>query len=343
MALLGGGAWTRAAFGVALENLHRRGELRVIAGIDLDPPGTAWLAREFPRARAVAAPDAIDAPPDTLLIIASPLTRRPARIAAALRRGWHVFSACPPAEGAGEAARLGELARQHEVTLSVDLPHRLETGNRWLQGIASGRALGRCTKFRACEGAALAGHDEIPLAGAWIEPGVRALDLLAGWLGSLRAVSAADDALGGVEATAKAEFAFGDDRRGTLVLDRDWRTPPVYELTCRRGTTRWEPGDPGSARLRLGKSDHDLVGTLAPPGPADEGVASLAARRERQLGQLLGALLRGAHAPNDISTLLPALELADQCRRIRTMLPLPWLSANEAAVAASCGNQRHAA
>ena len=339
--LLGGGTWLRTTFGPALGSLHRRGELRVISGTELTPDEAEWLAREFPRARAVQNPDLIDAGPDTLALVASPLRHRPTRIATALRRGWNVLSACPPAESAGEMARLCALAEQHEVKLAVDLPHRLESGNHWLRVIAGGRALGACTAFRVLDGYSGTGPEEVPPPGVWIDPGVRALDLIAGWLGRLHAVSAADDSLGGAEAIARAEFTFDGNRRGTLFLDRDWQKSPGYELVCRRGNARWEPGDPDSAKLGLRGTEIELCGTLGPPVSAER--SSDALRRERQLRQLLGALLRRGTAPNDASTLLPALELADQCRRIRTMLALPWLSPNETAVASSHGTHRTAA
>ncbi len=341
VALLGGGSWLRANFGPALGSLHRRGELRVISWTELPPDEAEWLAREFPRARAVTNPELMDAGPDTLALVASPLRHRPARIAAALRRGWNVLSACPPAVGAGELARLCALAEQHEVTLAVDLPHRLESGNRWLRVIADGRALGTCMAFRVRDGSRATGPEEVPPPGVWIDPGIRAFDLIAGWLGPLQAVSAADDSLGGAEAVARAEFTFDRNRRGTLCLDQDWIKPTEHELVCRRGTARWEPGEPGSAKLGFRDTEMELSGTLGPPNSDEK--SSDALRRERQLRQLLGALLRRGTAPNDASTLLPALELADQCRRIRTMLPLPWLSPNESAVASSLGTHRHAA
>ncbi|MEY4090088.1 MAG: hypothetical protein RJB55_2359 [Verrucomicrobiota bacterium] len=324
--LLGDGAWLESNFGPALVRLHRQGEARVTAAVDLSVSSTSWLARDFPRLRTTASLDAIDAPPDAVVLVASALRYRSSRIAAALRRGWHVLSACPPAENAAEASRLCELARQHEVTLTVDLPHRMAAGSRWLRAIAGGRALGACLGFQIEEGRDLMSASEIPPCGAWIDPGVRVLDLITGWFGPLQPINAADDAMGGFEAVARTEMSFGDGCRGTIRLDRDWKTAPSYRLFCRRGLAIWNPGEVDTASVRLEATDQELTGALQDEGrPSD--------RRELQLRHLLGALVRGHEPSNHAASLLPALELADQLRRIRTSLSLPWFSPNESTVA----------
>lgn len=334
--LVGDGAWIERAFGPALARLHRHGETRVTAAVDLPISSSHWLNRDFPRLKSAASLDAIDAPPDAIVLVACALRHRPVRIAAALRRGWHVLSACPPAEGAAETSRLCELARQHDVTLTVDLPHRLAPGARWLRAVAGGRSLGACTGFRIEEGADLAGPGEIPPCGAWIDPGLRALDLITGWFGPAQALAAADDALGGSEAVARAELAFDGRFQGTLRIDRDWRTAPSYRLSCRRGVACWKPGDPGTASLRLESADEELTGALQ----GEDGSSDL---RELQLRHLVGALVRGHEPSIHAASLLPALGLADQLRRMRTSLPLPWLSPNESAVATSLPLQGRAA
>ena len=326
--LFGDGAWIESNFGPALVRLHRQGEARVTAAVDLSVSSTYWLARDFPRLRTTASLDAIDAPPDAVVLVASALRHRSSRIAAALRRGWHVLSACPPAENAAEASRLCELARQHEVTLTVDLPHRITAGARWLRAIAGGRALGGCLGFQIKEGRDLMSASEIPPCGAWIDPGLRVLDLVTSWFGPVHAIAAADDAMGGSEAVARAELSFGDSCRGTVRLDRDWQTAPSYRLSCRRGVAIWKPGEVDTASVRLEATEQELTGALQDEGdPSD--------RRELQLRHLIGALVRGHEPSNHAASLLPALELADQLRRIRTSLPLPWFSPNESTVAHS--------
>ena len=326
--LLGDGDWIRESFGPALLRLHRLGEAHVTAAVDFPDSSAAWLNRTFPRIKTAANLDAIDAPPDAVVLVAPALRPRSARIAAALRRGWHVLSACPPAENAPETSRLCELARQHEVTLTVDLTHRLAPGARWLRAIAGGRALGGCVSFRIQEGATLASPGEVPPSGAWLDPGLRALDLITDWFGPVQPLSAADDALGGVEAVARAELICGGNLRGTLRIDRDWKPAPLYRVSCRRGVASWSPGETGSASLRLEAADQELAGTLSD-------VATPSDPRELQLRHLLGVLVRGHEPANQATSLLPALELADQLRKMRTSLPLPWLSPNESAVASS--------
>ena len=328
LVLLGDGDWIETTFGPALLRLHRSGEAHVTAAVAFPASSAASLSRNFPRIRTAANLDGVDAPPDAVVIVASALRHRSARIAAALRRGWHVVSACPPAENATEVSRLCELARQHEVTLTVDLPHRLAPGARWLRAIAGGRALGGCIGFQIQEGATLASPGEIPPSGAWIDPGLRALDLITDWFGPAQPLSAADDALGGVEAVARAELLCGGNLRGTLHIDRDWKQAPLYRVSCRRGVASWSPGAIGSASLRLEATDQELAGTLSDSSvPSDP--------RELQLRHLLGALVRGHEPANQATLLLPALELADQVRKMRTSLSLPWLSPNESAVASS--------
>ena len=326
--LLGDGAWIERAIGPALLRLHRQGLVRVTTAVDLPASSAPWLNRDFPRLRAADSLEAAGAPPDAVALVACTLRQRPARIAAALRHGWHVLSACPPAEDAPATARLCELARQHEVTLAVDLPHRLAPGARWLGGVAGGRALGACINFRINDGADLGSPAELPPCGAWIDPGLRALDLITGWFGGVSPVTASDDALGGVEAVARAELTCGDHCRGTLRIDRDWPVTPEYRLSCRRGVAVWKPGEPDTASIVLDATHQELAGALPDAGePAD--------RRERQLRELIGALVRGREPAHHAATLLPALHLADQLRGMRTLLPLPWLSPNESAVAHS--------
>jgi len=331
--LLGDLAWIEKTFGPPLVRLHRDGTARVAAAVIPGGTPTPWLAREFPRLRLAAHLDALDEPPDTLALIATPLRQRPAKISQALRRGWHVLSACPPAVNAAETTRLCELARRNEVSLSVDLPHRLAPWFRWLRLAASGRALGGCVTFRLHEGGDEISPSEVPPAGAWIDPGLRAFDLIANWFGDMQPLSAADDALGGVEAVARAEFAMAAGFRGSLRLDRDRSAPPSYLLRCRRGTVCWDTASATPARLRLDASVDELTGILRGREPdANRGPAGT---RELQLRQLLGAAIRGNEPANHATTLLPALTMADHCRRVRSSLPLPWLSANESAVAAS--------
>lgn len=150
--LLGDLTWIEQAFGPALVRLHRDRTARVAAAVTPGGKPAPWMAREFPRLRGAAHLDVLDEPPDTLALIATPLRQRPAKITHALRRGWHVLSACPPAESAAETEKLCELARRNEVSLSVDLPHRLSPWFRWLRLIAGGRALGGCFTFRMEEG-----------------------------------------------------------------------------------------------------------------------------------------------------------------------------------------------
>lgn len=331
--LLGDLTWIEQAFGPALVRLHRDGTARVAAAVTPSGKPAPWMAREFPRLRGAAHLDVLDEPPDTLALIATPLRQRPAKITHALRRGWHVLSACPPAESAAETEKLCELARRNEVSLSVDLPHRLSPWFRWLRLIAGGRALGGCFTFRMEEGGEDIGPGEVPPLGAWLDPGLRAFDLIADWFGGMQPLSAADDALGGVEAVARAEFAMTAGFHGSLRLDRDRRLPPSYLLRCRRGTVHWDSASAKPIRLEFEPTADALVGVLEGPEQDRNGV--LAETRELQLRQLFGAVIRGNDPANHATTLLPALAMADQCRRIRSSLPLPWFSANESAVAAS--------
>jgi predicted dehydrogenase len=342
--LIGAGPTARQSYFPALQQLQQENALIVRAIVQATTSGLEAIQNAFPGIRCVSTMDAAAIQPDALAIIATPTRFHFAQVHAALKRGWHVLCASPLATNATEAALMIAAAQRHERFLAVDLRTRFFPGARYLRTLCHDQLLGPPINLRVQLGPPRPLADAEFRAGKLVHVesvlpalGSAGLDLLTWCLGSARLVSYADDAMGGVEATAAVRLSFRDEVRGILHLSQEWSGADSYEFVFERGIARWTTNRGGTLVLQLASAPFALVGELAMPlsvvpSPRfDTPLATDLAASVEQLENVIAAIAGRCALRTPALEVLPVIALIDECFARRTPLAQPWLSRNDAA------------
>jgi predicted dehydrogenase len=338
----------------ALDALQQAGLLNVRAIVEMNESAREWGRRKFPRVLILPSFEAVVAPPDALVIISTPVRFHAAQASAAFKRGWHVLCANPFAITAREAALMIATAERQERVLAVDLRQRFFPAARYLRTLCRDHLLGPPISFRIHEGTPRPAPDPgLPVAekfespeGVLNELGVPVLDLLTWCLGSASVKTYADDAMGGVEASAFIDLAFPEGVRGTIHLSRDWPTEQSYTLVFERGIVRWGANRPNRMTLQLSSAPCAIEGELVTPLSAGHSLAAtglLATAEEAIIAQfqnILGAI--GGREPLRVpaTETMHSLSIIEECYARRTQLPQPWLQPNEVVQARACASPK---
>ncbi len=342
--LVGCGTLALESFVPALRTLQQAGSLHVRAIVDPDENSRDSCRRTLPDALPLSSLDAAVAPPDTLVIIATPARFHAAQTNAALKRGWHVLCANPFATTAREGALMIASAQRHERLLAVDLTPRFFPAARYLRTLCQDHLLGPPINFRIHEGTtrripegALPASEKFESPdGVLTELGLPVLDLLTWCLGRASVISYSDDAMGGVEANAFIELSFSENARGTIHLSRDWPTEQACTFVFERGIVRWDTTHPGGLTFQLGSAPSAVHGELVAPlslrqiPSTDPLLATPTHAMVAELQNTLGAITRRETLRVPATEAMHSLALVEECYARRASLLQPWLPRNEA-------------
>lgn len=336
--LIGAAGVMDPSFLPALHALETRGRLRVRILMGASAAAATLLRHSFPDAAVTDAFTGAKVGRDALAIVGSPPHLHPAQVTSAFRRGWHILMVSPLARRTAEAQAMSELARRHGRLLAVCRPRRFTPALGFIRGLARDHLLGPTIRFDIHEGVPAAGTSSgPPPEGVLTDIGIGVLDLLVWWFEGGTVERYADDAMGGVEANAIAHLQFAENVHGRVHLSRDWPTTQSYEVVFERGVVRWQSGRPERLLLQLASApaalDALVVSRTAPGADPDTPAAGTSALDTfvAQIEAVLDAIVANTGLDAPANDAMAALRLADECRRQRTLLALPWLSRNEAA------------
>jgi predicted dehydrogenase len=333
--LIGCGAVSRLFYQPALLALARRGELRVIALVDPNAKARAFLEQSFPQARSVASIDEVNAPANTLAIVASPPRAHAAQTIACFARDWHVLCEKPMAISSAECEEMVNAAQTANRLLAVGLYKRFFPTSEYLRDICQNKTLGPLHHFSVEEGGSFRWPAASPSffrasetpGGVLLDLGVHALDLLLWCIGEPFHVSYSDDAMGGLEANALVKLSYAGGVTGRVRLSRDWATAQRYRFEFERGVVDWTVNNANAITLQLNHAPAPLQSTLLTRSgePALSNVQSFIA----QLQNVLAAIDGRAALRVDGKQGVRALRLIELCYAQRCFLPQPWMPAAE--------------
>lgn len=339
VAIVGCGAVVQLYYVPALLALEAAGRVEVTALFDPDAAMRGRVRRSFPGARELQDfGDLLQAPAD-LVVLASPPARHAAQGVELLRRGRAVLCEKPLATTTADAQSMIDAAQAASATLAAGMLRRFFPAAQAIRDLVADGSLGEIVAVEVQEGnafrwpvasAAYFGR-EAGGGGVLMDIGVHALDLLTWWLGEPGEIAYEDDAMGGIEANCRMRCRFAGGAAGRLRLSRDCELSNRYVLRGTRGSVSWTVNETDRLALCLGGARHVLNAQL-------EVARQPAAHFEQSfIGQIVNVL---AATRGEEPLVVPAadalasLRVIEHCYAGRSLMPMGWLDAREAARAA---------
>lgn len=327
VAISGCGAVTGEYYAPLLREREKLGRLRVVA---IHDPSTAQMAaiggRFFPDAIRTEGVEALlNSCPD-LLIIASPPACHAEQAVAALNAGAAVLCEKPMALRAEEAERMEAAARETGQLLAIAMVRRHFPASRIVRRVIRDALFGAVRGIDVFEGgpfrwpvrdqsyfsAAVSG------GGVLADIGPHVIDLIGNWLGDISLVSAADDAMGGVEANALLDLRCGKTPV-SVRLSRDWARPNRIEIHCERAVVTWRQDDP--ARVDVQLADGEKMSIDGVEGEPADFLGCFGVQIDALLDRIGGGTGELVTAREGLRT----VALIEQAYAIRHLMPMPWL------------------
>lgn len=339
--LVGCGAVSRLFYVPALRHLAERGELEVFAAVDRSREAADAVLKAFPAATfATTIAELPKTPGLALAIIASPPGAHREHTLAAASRGWHVLCEKPMAASSAECPAMIEACRAAGVSLSVGHYKRYFPASLQLRELCAGASpLGKIRSYEIQEGGPFNWPAASPSffqkaatpGGVLLDIGIHVFDLLLWWMGEPLELHHADDAMGGLEINTCTRLRHAE-ASGVIRLSRDWHTAQRYRFDFEHGSAEWTVNDANGLTLRLDGLSHAmqsrlLSGAVSAPTNPQSFILQLAATLE---------VARGRKEPLvDGHQAMAALNLVERCYAAKTLIAQPWLTATEAARAAT--------
>ena len=247
-----------------------------------------------------------------------------------LNAGVHVLCEKPLANTAREAVLLCETAEARDLILAVGYMKRFEPNSELMKRLIDERFLGRLDRFAFSYGtpggwAPVSGynlHREQAGGGVLTTSGCHLLDRMLDWFGYPSEVTYQDDVDGGVEANCCAVFGFDSGLIGQLRLSKTVALPSRFRLDGERGC------------LEINGAEHSTVSfsPAAQPGLRHE------IRRFQSPSRSPTSIIsdcRSTTSPRAIRDKgrprvsgragLASVKLTEECYRVRSPLPQPWV------------------
>jgi len=334
VAISGCGAVTELYYAPTLLALARKRRIDVVALSDPDGDRLDTLSAAFPLAAGCSELASVFATQPQLLIIASPPRFHVEQVLAALAAGIDVLCEKPLAGSCADARRLAEAEATSGRLLSIGMIRRHMPAARMIRTVLTREVLGAITGFEVFEGGPFrwpvhgGGYFDARTSGGGVllDIGAHLLDLLTWWLGTPANVAAADDAMGGIEANARLTLELGGVP-GVIRLSRDWGRPNHVTIRGAKGSLRWSLEDIDRVTVTL--DGDDPLELRAPAGAPATFLDCFRAQLDAVLDAREGAPAEVVRA----AELLPSIGIIETAYRERSLLEMPWLSANERAAA----------
>jgi predicted dehydrogenase len=340
----GCGAVAQRLYRKPLQQLERRGILRVAALVDPVTDHAETFGAFFPKATKYRQLDeALSAMPPELTLVLSPAHLHADQAVAAMKHRSHVLCEKPMANNTADCARMNDVAHETGRVLAVGMIRRFFPAFAQLQHIVAGGGLGALQSFEYREGHKFEWEVTTPAAfrprheggtGVLFDIGPHVVDHLAWTFGELRVHAYADDALAGIESNMSMEVESAACP-GSIHLS--WDSPQSNELRVL--------GSTGEAVLRIDQFDQLAIrrgGAFEPQPitvafPADTAAAPREVLSPRsypqavycQLVQTARAITHGEAPAVDGPGGVRIVALLESALRMAQPLEMPWLDASE--------------
>jgi predicted dehydrogenase len=246
-----------------------------------------------------------------------------------LREGIDVLCEKPMATNAADARRMADAARSSGRLLAIGMVRRLFPSSRLVADAVRDGRFGALKSVDIFEGGPFSWPvrdgsyftRNVSGGGVLADIGVHLIDLLHHWLGGVELVSAADDAMGGVDANTLVEMRSGNVQL-SMRLSRDWARPNHLTLHFAQATVAWRMDSPTAIDVT------HVDGTLTQlTRDANEPADFMGCFRE-QLERVLA--LAAGETVTDIATGddgVRVMDIIDAAYASRRRMEMPWLAA----------------
>ncbi|HEX3599334.1 MAG TPA: Gfo/Idh/MocA family oxidoreductase [Lacipirellulaceae bacterium] len=309
------------------------GVLENVVLVDRSSERTQLMAKMFGISRQATDVTQVLSEIDGAIVAVPPALHHPICIEL-LTAGVPVLCEKPLAESPVNAREMVGLAKARNVALCVNHSRRMLPAYAEIKRLIDSDAIGNLVEIRWEEGcefdwpAATAFQFRGGAHGVLLDTGIHSLDLFCWWLGCKpEVVTAQTDSFGGPEALAEIELQSGQCR---IRQQLSWlsRLSNSYRIVGERGTIS-------------GILDYfDRITLTSPDGRRQERRLRAAERTYNEFGHRIVAnfidVVAGRAEPLvSAESVLPAIEVMDECYESATRLEMPWLTSEESVCNAS--------
>ena len=277
----------------------------------------------FPEAKVVDNLDHVRVHADAS-IVAVPNTFHASVTLALLRGGVHVLCEKPLATTEAAAQEMVTMAAAERLVLSCGLTRRFVASTALVAETIRRSVVGRPRRFEIRESVwnwplGRATFDKtFGGGGVLIDLGPHVLDLLTLWLGRVEILEYADDAQGGVEATAWAHLrchALHGSVDGEIFLTRAYQTPNYARIFCDDGYIEVNPHKRTQIKIAFGRGPQDFI-TTAQANASDPFAL--------QLENFIAAINGKEELVVPIADAIAVVRVIESCYNRRQPLSEPW-------------------
>jgi predicted dehydrogenase len=343
--IIGCGAVTEELHLPAIVEQVARGRLSIAAVYDTDRRRSEMVASRLEGARVVGSLEELTAQGLDWALVASPPACHQEQVLSLLDAGVSVLCEKPLCTTTGGAQAMVAAASRAGKVLSVAHVRRFAPACREIKRWLADGILGEVVSFTASEG----GRFTWPLrsdslfnatatpGGVLFDLGVHLFDTAVYWFGDVEVTGYEDDAMGGVEANCLGTLALSGSLPGRFRLSRDWHLPARYRIRCQGGTLTFDPGRPNEFAFQL--TDSPYAGRCF-MGSESDGLwrgaypQTLGDCFAAQLAAFMDAVSGAASPVVAGSEAIAPLRMIERCYAGRALMPIPWLTPEEASEAA---------
>ncbi len=341
----GCGAVSQFQYVPALQALEQIGAVKVTGLVDPGVQQRAELQKSFSHASPHTELTACPLNSNTLVIVASPPRFHAEQSIFALQQGAAVLCEKPMASSSAEAELMLKAACDSKSPLAVGLHRRFLPAAEMINHIFDKKPLGKFQGFTIQEGQKFgwgAASDsyfkrDLTPGGVFYDIGVHVTDLLLWWLGEPATFTYQDDAMGGIEANCQLELVYPGGERGTVRLSRDWETQNRHTFSFEKGTVVYEVGQATQLKISLDGTPSVLSGELMRISSKNGMVNGFTKQNPysfvEQLRNVIAAMKSRQPLKVPGEEGIRSLRFIEDCYAKRTLMDMPWLSAEESKAA----------
>ena len=351
IALVGCGAVTKLYYTPALQELERRGQVKVVALFDPNPENVASIQQAFPAAVPIQEFAELTRREPDLGIVASPPQFHASQTIQLLGSGVSVLCEKPMSLSVADGEAMVAAALNAKRLLAIGLIRRFLPAAQTIRTLLSRNTLGEVKTFSFSEGRVfrwpIQSASYFRDNGVLRDIGVHILDLLTWWLGEQDEIIYEDDAMGGVELNCRIRLKFPQGFSGEVQLSREFRLQNVCVIQCRNGNINWDIDESNQLRIGLHDSSYSLESQMHHVKSTDNGLIApgpIASDFHQcfvdQLKNVIGAI-RGTESlavPGEAG--LASLRAIETCYSKRTLMHMPWLGDPDILRAQEIGDQQ---